>query len=253
MLSVTGVVVRMDLLIKRYSKLIALLGLLASSSLVYAQEEEDEFFFFEEDAFEEDIADPFESVNRVMFNFNDKLYRLILSPVVKTYRLIPEGARVSISNFYTNLTTPVSAINALLQLDLPNAGSEVSRFALNSTIGILGLFDPATRWGFEQDREDFGQTLAHYGVGHGFYLVLPLISFSSLRDATGRLGNSALNPTNYIWDPELDDWIAFQALDTVNDFSFDVDIYTSLYDSALDPYVFFRSAYVQNREGAVNR
>jgi len=243
----------MDLLIKRYSKLIALLGLLASSSLVYAQEEEDEFFFFEEDAFEEDIADPFESVNRVMFNFNDKLYRLILSPVVKTYRLIPEGARVSISNFYTNLTTPVSAINALLQLDLPNAGSEVSRFALNSTIGILGLFDPATRWGFEQDREDFGQTLAHYGVGHGFYLVLPLISFSSLRDATGRLGNSALNPTNYIWDPELDDWIAFQALDTVNDFSFDVDIYTSLYDSALDPYVFFRSAYVQNREGAVNR
>jgi phospholipid-binding lipoprotein MlaA len=218
-----------------------------------SQEEDDDFFFFEEDNFEEDIADPFEPVNRVIFNINDKLYRAVLSPVVKTYRIIPEGARVSISNFYDNLTTPISAINALLQLDFPNAGSEISRFALNSTIGILGLFDPATRWGFEQDREDFGQTLAHYGVGHGFYLVLPLISFSSLRDATGRLGNSALNPINHIWDPELDDWIAFQALDTINDFSFDIDTYVSLYDSALDPYVFFRSAYVQNRQGAVDQ
>jgi len=243
----------MDLNLKHCFRLFFLSGLLLSSSIALSQEEDDDFFFFEEDNFEEDIADPFEPVNRVIFNINDKLYRAVLSPVVKTYRIIPEGARVSISNFYDNLTTPISAINALLQLDFPNAGSEISRFALNSTIGILGLFDPATRWDFEQDREDFGQTLAHYGVGHGFYLVLPLISFSSLRDATGRLGNSALNPINNIWDPELDDWIAFQALDTINDFSFDIDTYVSLYDSALDPYVFFRSAYVQNRQGAVDQ
>jgi phospholipid-binding lipoprotein MlaA len=243
----------MDFNLKHSFRLFALLTFLTSSSLAVSQEEEDDFFFFEEDSFEEEIADPFEPMNRVIFNINDKLYRTVLSPVVKTYRIIPEGARVSISNFYDNLTTPISAINALLQLDFPNAGSEISRFAMNSTIGILGLFDPATRWGFEQDREDFGQTLAHYGVGHGFYLVLPLLSFSSLRDATGRLGNSALNPINHIWDPELDDWIAFQALDVVNDFSFDIDTYVSLYDSALDPYVFFRSAYVQNRQGAVDR
>ncbi len=236
-----------------YLKILALLVFLASSSAVFSQEEEDDFFFFEEDVFEEDIADPFEPINRVIFHINDKLYRAILSPAVKTYRVIPEGARVSISNFYDNLTTPISAINALLQLDLPNAGSELSRFVLNSTIGILGLFDPATLWGFEEDREDLGQTLAHYGVGHGFYVVLPLISFSSLRDASGRLGNGFMNPINQVWDPELDDWIAFQALDTVNDFSFDVETYISLYDSALDPYVFFRSAYVQNREGEVNR
>jgi phospholipid-binding lipoprotein MlaA len=243
----------MDFSINKHSKLIAFISLLLASSLVYSQEEEDDFFFFEEETFEEDIADPLEPINRVIFNINDKLYRAILSPAVKTYRTIPEGVRVLISNFYTNLTTPFSAINALLQLDIPNTDSEISRFVINSTVGIFGLFDPATRWGFEEDREDFGQTLARYDVGHGFYLVLPLISFSSLRDATGRLGNSALNPTNYVWDPELDDWIAFQGLDTVNDFSFDVDIYTSLYDSALDPYVFFRSAYVQNREGAVNQ
>jgi phospholipid-binding lipoprotein MlaA len=243
----------MDLRIHQHSKLLILLCLLFTSSLVYSQEEEDDFFFFEEETFEEEIADPFESINRVMFNFNDKMYRAVLSPAVKTYRVVPEGARVSISNFYDNLTAPISAINALLQLDIPNAASEIYRFGINSTIGILGLFDPASRWGFEQDREDLGQTLAYYGVGHGFYVVLPFIGFSSLRDTTGRVGNGALNPINHIWDPDLDEWLVFQSLDAVNDFSFNVDTYTSLYDSALDPYVFFRSAYVQNREGAVNQ
>jgi len=243
----------LDLYFKHLYRLIFLSAFLISSSLTYSQEEVDDFFFFEENAFEDDIADPFEPINRVVFNINDKLYRAIFNPAFRTYRVVPVRVRVSIANFYENLTAPTSAINALLQLDLPNAISEISRFALNSTIGLLGLFDPSTRLGLEEDREDFGQTLAHYGVGHGFYIVLPLISFSSLRDATGRLGDSTLNPINHIWDPELDDWIAFQALDTANDFSFDVDTYTSLYDSALDPYVFFRSAYVQNRQGKVNQ
>jgi len=244
----------MSLLIQRYTKLFALIGLLVSSSLVYSQEDEDDFFAFEEEEFfEDEIADPFEPINRMIFAFNDKFFRIFLSPVVKTYRIVPESIRVAISNFYTNLTSPVSAANALIQLDVPNAGSEISRFGLNSTLGVLGFFDPATRWGFEEDREDFGQTLGHYGVGHGFYIVLPLLSFSSLRDASGRLGNAYLNPINQIWDPELDDWIVYQGLDGINDLSFEIDNYTSLYDSALDPYVFFRSAYLQTREGAVNR
>lgn len=244
----------MSLLIQRYTKLFALIGLLVSSSLVYSQEAEDDFFAFEEEEFfEDEIADPFEPINRMIFAFNDKVFRILLSPVVKTYRIVPESIRVAISNFYTNLTSPVSAANALIQLDVPNAGSEISRFGLNSTLGVLGFFDPATRWGFEEDREDFGQTLGHYGVGHGFYIVLPLLSFSSLRDASGRLGNAYLNPINQIWDPELDDWIVYQGLDGINDLSFEIDNYSSLYDSALDPYVFFRSAYVQTREGAVNR
>lgn len=244
----------MSLVIQRYTKLFALIGLLVSSSLVYSQEAEDDFFAFEEEEFfEDEIADPFEPINRMIFAFNDKVFRIFLSPVVKTYRIVPESIRVAISNFYTNLTSPVSAANALIQLDVPNAGSEISRFGLNSTLGVLGFFDPATRWGFEEDREDFGQTLGHYGVGHGFYIVLPLLSFSSLRDASGRLGNAYLNPINQIWDPELDDWVVYQGLDGINDLSFEIDNYTSLYDSALDPYVFFRSAYVQTREGAVNR
>ncbi len=244
----------MTLLIQRYTKLLALFGLLVSSSLVYSQEADDDFFAFEEEEFfEDEIADPFEPINRIVFAVNDRLFRIFLSPVVRTYRIVPEPVRVSISNFYTNLTSPVSVINALLQLDLLNAATETSRFGINSTIGILGIFDPATGLGFEEDREDFGQTLGHYGVGHGFYVVLPLLSFSSLRDTTGRLGNSYLNPINHIWDPELDDWIAYQGLDGINDLSFTVDDYVSLYDSALDPYIFFRSAYLQIRKAAVNQ
>ena len=243
--------------IKYTCRLFILLGCIVTSSHVLAQEEEefeDDFFFFEEgQTFDDEIADPFEPINRVMFNINDKLFRAILQPIVKVYRIVPRPVRGSISNFYTNLTSPVSSANALLQLDLPNAGTEISRFLINSTIGILGLFDPATRLGIEEDREDFGQTLGHYGVGHGFYMVLPILSFSSLRDIGGRAGNSFLDPINFIWDPDLGEFIAFQSLDEVNDLSFNVDNYVSLYDSALDPYAFFRSAYVQVRAGDVNK
>tara|TARA_R110002096_G_scaffold85769_9_gene197382 strand:- start:3041 stop:3787 length:747 start_codon:yes stop_codon:yes gene_type:complete len=246
-----------DYFFKYCCKLLILLGFIATFSAAYAQdeiEEEDDFFFFEEgQTFDDEIADPFEPINRVVFTINDRLFRAVLSPVVKTYRLVPRPVRASVSNFYSNLTTPLSAVNAVLQLDVPNAGSELSRFIVNSTIGILGFFDPATRLGIEEDREDFGQTLGHYGVGHGFYIVLPILSFSSFRDLGSRVGNSLLNPINHIWDPELDDYIAFQTLDEVNDLSFNVDNYTSLYDSALDPYAFFRSAYVQVRAGDVNK
>jgi phospholipid-binding lipoprotein MlaA len=218
-----------------------------------AQDAEADFFFSDEEMLDGEIADPFERLNRITFAVNDKLYRLLLSPVVKTYRLIPEPLRVSISNFYDNLTAPVSSINALLQFDLPNASSEISRFGINSTIGILGLFDVANQMGIERDREDFGQTLGSWGFGHGFYLIVPVLGFSSFRDFSGRAAGSFLNPNNYVWDPEVEEWLFYQTLDEVNDFSFDVDTYTAFYDSALDPYVFFRSAYVQNRAGAIDQ
>jgi len=235
------------------ARILFLLLLILAAPALQAQEDEDDFFFSDEEMLEDEIADPFEGLNRISFAVNDRLYRILLSPVVKTYRLIPAPVRVYISNFYENLTAPVSSINALLQLDLPNAGSEISRFGINSTIGILGLFDPATLMGIEQDREDFGQTLGRWGFGHGFYLVVPVMGFSSLRDFGGRAAGSFLNPINHIWDPEVEEWLLFHTLDEVNDFSFDVDAYTSLYDSALDPYIFFRSAYVQNRAGAVEQ
>lgn len=227
------------------------LSLAAFSMPTWAQEEdEDDFFFFEE---EEDagpeIADPLESLNRTMFAFNDKLYRHFLKPVARGLRKVPEPVRVSGANFFDNLGTPMSAFNALLQLDLPNAGTETARFLINTTIGFLGFFDPATDLGIEQDNEDLGQTLGKHGVGHGFYVVLPFLGASSLRDGLGSLGDTLINP---VYD-ELStlEVGAVRLTEAEIDVSLDQDTYEAFYDSALDPYIFFRSAYVQNRAGKV--
>src|SRR5690606_16255402 len=121
--------------------------------------EDEDFFVFDEGGEEEEaISDPFEGFNRAMFSFNDTLYRAVLKPVARALRILPVPVRTSAGNFFSNLGTPISSISALLQGDLPNAGTELGRFGVNSTVGILGLFDPATGMGLEQDDEDMGQT-----------------------------------------------------------------------------------------------
>ncbi len=213
-----------------------------------AQDDDDDFFIFEEDEGPQ-IADPFESINRATFALNDSLYRGVLKPVAVAFRVVPEPVRVSLSNFFGNIGTPISAINALLQLDLPNAGTEASRFVINSTIGILGLFDPASSMGLEQETEDLGQTLGRYGVGHGFYVVIPFLGFSSLRDGLGSLGNTAMDPV--IDSLSAGEIIALNLAEAETTLSLDQDTYEALYQSAIDPYIFFRSSYVQNRSGNV--
>jgi len=236
----------------------ALLLALATPSL--AQEDtlgndfdDEEFFEFdEEDAGEApDIADPLEGFNRAMFGFNDKAYRYVLKPVAKGLRILPVPVRTSFRNFFSNLGTPVSAISALLQGDLGNTGSEVGRFGVNTTLGILGLFDPATGMGLVQDDEDMGQTFGRWGVGTGPYIVLPLLGSSSLRDTVGFGTNAALNPINAKLDTS--EIIALQLLRVEVALSLDQDTYEALYDGALDPYIFFRSAWTQNRAGNVAR
>lgn len=235
----------------RYLILIAGIFLLPLAPQAWAQDEDDDDFFFfeeEEDAAPE-IADPLESLNRATFAFNDKLYRHFLKPVARGLRKIPEPVRVSGANFFDNLGTPMSAFNALLQLDLPNAGTETARFLINTTIGLLGLFDPATDMGIEQDNEDLGQTMGKHGIGHGFYVVIPFLGASSLRDGLGSLGDTLINP---VYD-ELStlEVGAVRLTEAEIDVSLDQDTYEAFYDSALDPYIFFRSAYVQNRAGKV--
>jgi phospholipid-binding lipoprotein MlaA len=229
-----------------------LLGLLLLVSAAALAQDDDDFFVFDE---EEDtgtvIADPLESLNRVTFAFNDKLYRGVLKPVAKGLRVLPEPVLVSGSNFFSNLGAPVSAISALLQFDLPNAGTEIARFAVNTTLGILGLFDPATDMGLAQDEEDLGQTLARYGVGHGFYLVLPFYGSSSLRDTFGTVATAAINP---VYDNlETGEIIAINLSAAEAALALDQDTYEAFYDSALDPYIFFRSAWLQNRAGKVEQ
>lgn len=215
-----------------------------------AQEDDDDFFIFDEE--EDDgplIADPLEEINRVSFAFNDKLYRNLIKPVARGLRVIPAPVRTSGANFFDNLFTPVSAASALLQFDLPNTGTEASRFLINTTIGVFGFFDPATDLGVARDTEDMGQTLGRWGVGHGVYLVVPFFGSTSLRDGIGKMANTAMNP--FYKDISTGEIFAINATDAEISLSLDQDTYEAFYDSALDPYVFFRSAYVQNRAGAV--
>lgn len=213
--------------------------------------EDEEFFVFDEDEDESasTIADPLEGLNRATFAFNDKLYRGVLKPIARGLRVLPEPVRVSGSNFFDNLGAPVSSMSALLQGDVRNSATELGRFLLNTTAGLAGFFDVATEVGLEQDEEDLGQTLGRYGVGHGFYLVIPFYGSSSLRDAVGMAGNSAMNPVYE--NLETGEIIAINFTSAELALSVDRDTYEALYDQALDPYAFFRSAWAQNRAGRV--
>lgn len=215
--------------------------------------EDEEFFEFDEDGAGDspEIADPLEGFNRAMFGFNDKAYRYALKPVARSLRILPVPVRTSIGNVFSNLGAPISAFSALLQGDLGNTGSELGRFGINSTLGILGLFDPATGMGLARDEEDLGQTLGRWGLGSGPYLVLPFLGASSLRDGVGVIATNGLNPV--FNDFARGEIVGFRLAEVEVMLSLDQDTYEALYDSALDPYIFFRSAWAQNRSGNIAR
>lgn len=201
-----------------------------------------------------DIYDPIEPFNRGMFWFNDKLYVYLLKPIAKGYRIIPEPARVSVGNFFSNLGTPVRFVNSLLQFKFGDASTELGRFGVNTTVGLLGLFDPAESW-FELDKkdEDFGQTLGVYGAGPGFYLVLPIFGPSSARDGIGRVGDHFVDPISSPWYFKLRTWeqVALKSFDKVNAVSLDKDTYEGIKKEQLDPYLFVRDAYLQYRAAKI--
>jgi len=193
------------------------------------------------------LADPLEPLNRALFVFNDKAYYWVMKPVAQGYAaIVPETARVSVRNFFRNITMPVRFVNNLLQGKIRNSGVELLRFLINTTTGIGGLFDPAKNdWHIEPREEDLGQTLGKYGLGHGFYLVLPLLGPSSLRDTAGLAGDFFLDPVNYIDDDRIA--IGAHVLNAENEVSLRIGVYEDLTKSAIDPYVAVRDAYSQHR------
>jgi phospholipid-binding lipoprotein MlaA len=137
--------------------------------------------------------DPWQGMNRAIYKFNAKFDRAVFLPLVRGYEFVtPEFARTGVSNFFSNLLEVRNFINALLQLKLERAVQTASRFAWNSTLGIGGLFDVATSMELPLRREDFGQTLGHYGVGTGPYIVLPILGPSNLRDAAGLVTDNVI-------------------------------------------------------------
>ena len=204
------------------------------------------------------ISDPLEPVNRGVFWFNDKLYFYLLKPIAKGLRVVPEPARRSFSNLFSNLMTPIRFGSALLQFKFAGAGTELGRFVVNTTVGVAGLFDPAEKWGMRKTDEDFGQVLGFYGLGPGFYIVLPVIGPSSLRDTAGTVGDTFMNPLFYYYietDNEITstERLAVLGLDRTNRLSLDKDTYEGIKRESIDPYLFVRNAYSQNRERRIKK
>ena len=209
--------------------------------------EDDDLSFLDDDDEILDVYDPWETFNRGMFLFNDKAYFWVMKPVARGWRwLAPEPLRLGIRNFFSNLRAPIRFINAALQGKFRVAGDEITRFAVNSTLGIGGLYDPAkAHWDIEMQIEDTGQTLAHYGVGPGPYLVLPFLGPSNVRDGIGLFPDIYYSLVPQVFENRYY-WIAISA-DIINFLSIDKDTYEGIKRDALDPYLFLRDAYSQYR------
>lgn len=198
------------------------------------------------------VWDPLEGLNRGIFWFNDKLYFYALKPAAKGFRYLPESVRVSVSNFFNNIGAPVRMLNAAMQGKINAAGTELGRFIINTTVGIGGLFDPAKKYaGLREVDEDFGQTLGYWGVKPGFYLVLPILGSANARDGVALVGDYYVDPLEQIWQ-NREYWVA-KTVDTVNTVSLDKDTYEAIKRDALDPYLFIRDAYMQNRAARVKK
>jgi phospholipid-binding lipoprotein MlaA len=195
--------------------------------------------------------DPWEPVNRKIFWFDDHLDRWVLEPVATGWsKVAPTRVRTSVSNFFDNLRFPIVVTNEILQGKLDEAGSDVGRFAVNTTVGIFGFLDLATDWGMPRHDEDFGQTLGVWGLSPGPYLVLPFLGPSSVRDGIGLGVDSCLAVTTWF----VDVWILATARVgvAVNDRSLILNEVREARRSSLDYYVFVRNAYLQRRRALVS-
>jgi len=203
------------------------------------------------------MPDPLQGMNRAFYKFNDKLYFWILKPAAQGYgKVLPRPARLSVQNFFTNIYAPVRLVNCGLQCEFKDASIELSRFGVNSTIGLVGLFDPAKNWLHlnPPDEEDFGQTLGCY-KGPGFYLNLPFAGSTSLRDGIGSLVDLCIVPSYWVLTHYPAAYIATGAtiLEVVNRTSLRIGEYEEFKRAALDPYVAIRDAYNQHREDAITK
>ncbi len=203
----------------------------------------------------EAVSDPLEPFNRAVFNFNMFVDQLLIRPVARGYQHLPGFVQDGTHNFLTNLMSPVSMLNELLQGDLTGFNITAWRFVTNTILGVGGLVDVADYAGRPAiAREDFGQTLGHYGVGEGPYLVLPIVGPSNARDAAGRIVDVFTDPLNlYAMADANREWILWTraGLTVVDTRAQLMDTLDDAINNSVDPYSTFRSAYTQNRRYAV--
>lgn len=203
----------------------------------------------------EDVNDPLEGFNRAVFSFNQGFYDFVLGPLSDVYLILPTHARTAVGSVLDNLSSPVVLLNDILQGEPVRAFSTARRFVINTVFGLGGLADVATSFGIEEHDEDFGQTLAVWGVGEGFYLVLPILGPSNPRDAIGKfLVDPWVDPVgNYLLDHGHDEayWARF-GTSAVHDFSLINDDLDQLESTSVDYYAAVRSLYRQKRKVAIS-
>jgi phospholipid-binding lipoprotein MlaA len=195
--------------------------------------------------------DPLEPLNRKVFQFNETLDKAVTRPVAQGYQaVVPPPLRGGITNFFGNFRDVTTAVNNLLQLKVPRAASDLGRIAINSTLGILGFFDVASRLGLEKHDEDFGQTLGHWGVQPGPYLMLPLLGPSTARDTVGLIGDYFTDPEFYLFTSSPETYIVF-GVRVINLRANLLAVESVLDQAGLDRYAFLRDAYLQRRRNQV--
>jgi len=204
---------------------------------------------------DEVISDPMEGMNRGVFAFNEAVDKAVLEPVARGYRYVtPKPVRSGVRNFLRNLKSPIVMGNQLLQGDLEGFANATGRLFINTLLGVGGLFDVADMGGIEYEPEDFGQTLAVWGVGNGPYMIIPLLGPSTVRDGTGLLVDSFADPVRiYMFNHDLE-WLHYTRLgvSVIDAREEMLDIVDDLRANSFDYYAAIRSAYYQRRQALVN-
>lgn len=216
----------------------------------------------DDEAFDEydtvSIADPLEPLNRATFQLNHGIYTVLLRPISKVYEtIIPKPVRTGVHNAYENVKFPIRFVNHSLQGNFKRTGQETGKFLVNSVVGVGGLMQPAEKFPALANvpSADTGQTFAKWGIGHGAYLVLPLLGPTSLRDGVGLAGDYALNPISwvtiiyggYAWT------IAIPAVNTMRSLPNQMAQYDAATENAVDAYLSARTAYVQYRAAVAEK
>ena len=198
--------------------------------------------------FGEEISDPFEDLNRDIFIFNEKLDEKLLKPAALTYRKVtPQFARTGVTNFFNNLEEIDTTINQVLQGEIKYAFNDAGRFVINSTIGLFGLIDVASKMGLERHEEDFGQTLGVWGFDSGPYIMIPFLGPSNPRDLLSRPISSFLSGTFAMEDNDVK--ITLVGIDALETRERLLDAETLIIG---DKYIFVKDAYIQSREYEIN-
>ena len=203
----------------------------------------------------------FEGTSRAIFKFNMAVDNAIIEPIAKGYNKLPEPIKNGTSNFTSNIATLLAIPNHIAQGSFKEAGNATASFLINSTIGIIGLSNPAQKMGFTAQKEDVGQTLGTYGVGPGCYFVLPILGPTTARDSVGMIADTLVDPFAHVTWRENEllgvsgsqfDYLGVKGTTAIDYRADNENNFDSLEKNSIDLYASFKSLYLQNRENKIN-